>query len=127
MNSHDFRLRWVPWDSAPKRAPRQTGVYLMRSQNKNPDIVYIGRAGYRNGGLRARLNQYHHPGRSQRTNQRIKKLASNEARVEVSWIGTTSAVKEEAALLARFRSAHGRLPIWNIVMPRGVVRPPREG
>jgi len=50
--------QWRPFFDVAQTAPRLPGVYMMRSRATS-DVVYVGRAGDRNGkGLRGRLNVY---------------------------------------------------------------------
>ncbi|AFR30507.1 hypothetical protein [Arthrobacter sp. Rue61a] len=62
---HDFDLRgyadwsrWMPFDEAAKEATRSPGVYIAREMVTG-QIVYVGRAGERQGkGVRGRLQVY---------------------------------------------------------------------
>jgi hypothetical protein len=117
MTSLDFELRWFRWDDIPAAAPKEKGVYIMRTPKERPDIVYIGKGGSQEGVWRC-LSQYRHPGYDNGTRSRVKDLIIQDGAVEIGWILTENFEREEARLLGRFRQAHGRLPLWNRQMPR---------
>ena len=75
--------RWYPFnEKAVKNAPKQRGVYVFRKAGGKhfgrlqgqSDVMYIGSTEAK-GGLKQRLGQYLHPGPTQWTNKRIKKIS----------------------------------------------------
>lgn len=127
MNSGSLlEMGFVPWGkfepATVRVAPLVTGVYAFRdpkeSVSGDTDIVYIGRAQGTGDShtIRKALNQYLHPGRSQRVKLRVGKKAATGG-WEVSWMACDDPVHKECELIRRFFKEHGRLPRENLKHP----------
>ena len=132
MNSNDLGdmgfCSWLPFGLPTKKSllskvPRSMGVYAFRHAEPfsrvrgSSDILYIGSATNRNG-LRGRIGQYFSPGPTQRTNQRILALITQEkGAYSVSWVETHEIARAKAFeqdLLGKYLQEHGELPPQNL-------------
>lgn len=116
---------WQPFQKGiEKLAPENKGVYAYRRLTSlnlkvgSSDIMYIGRAMGTFHHIKHCLNEYLHPGRSNRTKLRIRQRALDE-RWQVSWLLTDSPDQMECDLLRRFYNEHGQLPEENRAWPPG--------
>ena len=130
MNSMDLRTEglvdWHPF--SPPHEPRlkkilpvRIGLYSIRRKRPicrlvgQSDIAYIGSATNQRG-LRGRISQYFHPGRTQRTNQRILNVIEASQDFELAFTeceGAERAKALERRLLARHDEEHSELPPLN--------------
>jgi hypothetical protein len=128
MNSNDLAplglTRWISFNRASERlllneAPREEGVYAIRRRTPfqrkegTSDILYIGSAVNRVGGLQMRCRQYFHPGPTQHTNKRILALCGDCDDFEISFLAAKLAKGVESELLQRYEDDHGELPPEN--------------
>lgn len=101
--------------------PRQMGVYAIRDTfhfgryRGDSDIVYFGST-INSDGLRRRIRFYFHPGPSQHTSQRIRKILDQIPTLQIAWIQSEmpkEARSLEKTLLARYFNEHLELPPFN--------------
>jgi len=136
MNSEDLRQHalasWRPFRPNAERQllraiPESPGVYALRAARPfgrfvgESDIVYIGSTTR----LRRRIRFYFHPGPTQLTNLRIRKMLKDRADVQLAFATSQDAdeAKElEEHLLERYETEHGELPPFN----RQVRKPERS-
>jgi hypothetical protein len=113
-------LTWHSFDKENvKNAPSLKGIYVIRMARGQlfgrlsgvSDILYVGSAESK-GGLRQRLQQYFHPGRTQWTNLRIKEL-TKKYQMEVTWCPYDEPKNLEHELLRRYLKDHEELPPLN--------------
>jgi len=121
---------WEPLRKAVELAPEKKGIYVFRSLTSlnlrmgSSDITYMGRAmsdrrgAYHN--IKHSLNEYLHPGYSNRTKKRVGQRALAEG-WQVSWMLNDSPDRMECHLLRRFYYEHGQLPVENKRWPPGCV------
>ena len=87
-------------------------VYVMR-RSRTGEIVYIGST----DNLRRRIFGNHLGGVGGETTKRINALLFNDGEVvgiELAWLETQPYENEETELKERYRSVHGRLPVWTL-------------
>jgi hypothetical protein len=113
---------WYPFEkqTIQKEAPKDTGVYIIRTMGGRPfgrfqgesDILYIGSTTSK-GGLKRRLQQYFSPGSIQWTNLRINEFAKKYP-MEVAWCcGVDEPKNFEHELLRQYLEEHDELPPFN--------------
>jgi len=101
--------------------PSKFGIYAIHTMEKfgrlygKSDIIYIGSATSASG-LKVRIKQYFHPGRSQFTNLRIGEVLRKRTDLMIGYLITNnwSDAKElETSLLNMYEKEHGELPPLN--------------
>ena len=117
--------KWYPFnDESIKDAPKQPGVYVLRKAGGQSfgrlrgksDILGIGKTDAKRG-LRQRLGQHLHPGRTIGTSRRISEFAK-KYRMEVAWCPYHEPRNLEHELLSKYVSEHDELPPLNHARPR---------
>jgi hypothetical protein len=123
LSSAGFR-QWTRFNRSSEKqllliAPQQEGVYAIRRRTPfqrrrgTSDIVYVGSAVNRVGGLQTRCRQYFHPGPTQHTNKRILALCGDCDDFEIAFFIVKPAKGMESDLLNRYEVEHGELPPEN--------------
>ena len=112
--------RWYLFnEKVVQNAPKQRGVYVFRKAGSKrfgrlqgqSDVMYIGSTEAK-GGLKQRLGQYLHPGPTQWTNKRIKKI-SKKHQMEIAWCPCDEPGNLEHQLLQKYLKEHDELPPLN--------------
>jgi hypothetical protein len=113
MTTPEFR-NWHPLiDLALTKLPHHgaiPAVYAMR-RSRTGEIVYIGST----DNLRRRIFGNYLGGVGGGTTKRINALLFNHGEVvgiELAWLETQLYEDKETELKERYRSTHGRLPVW---------------
>ena len=105
-----------------KSVPRKKGVYAMKYQTQfgrfrgKSDLLYIGSSVEKKRGLRGRIASYFHPGKTQKTSQRIHDLLQDTPGVNISFLAAPKVKdprKREKELRKEYQNEHGELPPWN--------------
>jgi excinuclease UvrABC nuclease subunit len=140
MNSSDLGYNfgnsrsWHRFDKENiKNAPRQKGIYVIRTASGIPfgrlhgesDIIYIGCTTSK-GGLRQRLLQYFSPSSTQWTNLRINSMLK-KYKMEIAWSTCEDSLNFEHNLLEQYSNDHDELPPCNSASNRRLKKHSTNG